>query len=299
MTQEEKHDWFERHRKGELTEAEAAHFTQLLADDAGLLAEFRFFSALAVSLAKPARSTLRGELEAANDRFREAETRRRAFWRRMGFAALACVSLGLLWFLAQKPKPHLVPAPPQAPRETAPAPALETPKPKAPVAALPSVKQKTGSEKPRPRAVGTEFAQSFYANSQPQTLLRAVRITENAPVASATAHLANGRPNEALDALRAADDDDEEAVFLRGHAHFQLKNYAAAAVDFGQLAAGGGFRQSAQWFQLLSLAAQGPGQRAAARQLADKIASEAGHPYSELAQQVLAEFEKGFGDGKK
>ena len=83
------------------------------------------------------------------------------------------------------------------------------------------------------------------------------------------------------------ENDQQEALSLRAHAHFGAKNFVAAARDFSDLEAGGIYRREAQWFGLLSRMAVPGANKAVLKKELEIIRQTANHPYREAAEKLM------------
>lgn len=82
------------------------------------------------------------------------------------------------------------------------------------------------------------------------------------------------------------DDDQQEALSLRAHAHFGAGDFAAASRDFSDLEKGGVYRREAQWFGLLArMAAPGADKNLWMKEL-DSIRQQPVHPYQQQAERL-------------
>lgn len=92
---------------------------------------------------------------------------------------------------------------------------------------------------------------------------------------------------EALKILADSDTLSPVAIYLRGHAHFRLENYAAAATDFRALLHDEGYAADAEWYLLLSLLAQKGTDDAEAKELIKQMRKSGDHPYHPDLQRLL------------
>ena len=78
-------------------------------------------------------------------------------------------------------------------------------------------------------------------------------------------------------------DDAQEALLLRGHAHFGAGDFVAAARDFSDLEQGGIYRREAEWFGWLSRLAMPGADKGLLKSELDAIRQQAKHPYQKDA----------------
>lgn len=82
------------------------------------------------------------------------------------------------------------------------------------------------------------------------------------------------------------DNDRQEALSLRAHAHFGVGNFAVAARDFSELEKGGIYRREAQWFGVLASLASSQKDKAVALKALAAISQDDKHPYQAEARAL-------------
>lgn len=99
-----------------------------------------------------------------------------------------------------------------------------------------------------------------------------------------------------LDLLATLPENDrQEALALRAHAHFGSSHFAAAARDFSELENGGVYRREAQWFGILARLAADPAEEARALSDLETIIQNGKHPYrihAEALKQAILQAKK-------
>jgi hypothetical protein len=82
------------------------------------------------------------------------------------------------------------------------------------------------------------------------------------------------------------ENETQDALSIRAHAHFNAGNYAAASRDFIALEKGGLYRREAEWYGLLARLAMPNADPKAIELELDKIRQQRNHPYAEDAEKL-------------
>ncbi|HMX41625.1 MAG TPA: hypothetical protein PKD78_14910 [Saprospiraceae bacterium] len=88
------------------------------------------------------------------------------------------------------------------------------------------------------------------------------------------------------------ENDTQEALALRAHAHFLAGHFAAAAQDFDALERGGIYRREARWFGILARLAWHPTEKQQALRELESLIQDATHPYQAEAEKLKMRIEK-------
>jgi hypothetical protein len=274
-------DWYElieKYNLGHLPAAQAAQFEAAMQADPALAAavrtqraEWEMQELLAENLL---RAQIRERMAGPPDVPEATDTWRNRLIKYWKYGLPVLLLLGALFFFVFKKSGEQIPAIQQQPEpemqapktEPAPVPENTAPKTSTPVADAkkqPDLRQLamasyrvpegiSGVRGPADNDTLTLAAQAFTARNYGRTLLLLSELPEN---------------------------DLQEALSLRAHAHFGAKNFAAAARDFSELEAGGIYRREAQWFGLLSRMAIPGADRIALKTDLGNILMIADHPY--------------------
>lgn len=219
--------------------------------------------------------------------------------RKYALPALLLCLLGAAVFFMLKNKqdtaPHEpaqnLPAPQNSPEKTpseAQPPSPETqqpetaPKPSAPIAQAP--------KQPVLRTLAL-------ANYRVPDGLSGIRGTDDGDLLSRAAQaFFEKKYTRTLDLLKNLPENDrQEALSLRAHAHFGAAHFAAAAHDFSDLEKGGVYRREAQWFGVLARLAANPTDGAAALRDLEAIVRDSTHPYQRPAEALKRAVSSGTG----
>lgn len=169
------------------------------------------------------------------------------------------------------PTPEI--SPPKTPPEPAPQPPGPAARPQAPMA------QK------RPQPTMRALALASYRVPEGLSGIRGGNDNENLSLAAtAFSEKDYARVLELLADL--PENERQEALSLRAHAHFGAKNFADATRDFSELEKGGVYRREAQWFAALAYLAAYPTDKKKVLEMLGKIKQDSKHPYRTNAEKL-------------
>jgi len=279
------YNWYEnieQYNLGHLSAEQAAQFEAAMQADEGLAAAVRAHRTQWEMQELLAENLLRAEIRqrmAGQTNLPKATTGWTKYWK---YGLPALLLLGALAFfifkksgeqippVQQQPEPEI-----QAPKtEPAPVPENTVPKTQTPVAGA--------KKQPDPR----QLAMANYRVPEGLTGIRGPADNDTLTLA-AQAFTAKNYGRTLLLLSELPENDQQEALSLRAHAHFGAKNYVAAGRDFSALEAGGIYRREAQWFGLLSRMAAPGADKAALKKELEVIRQTANHPYREAAERLM------------
>ena len=286
------HNWYEsieQYNLGHLSAEQAARFEAAMQADEELAAAVRAHRTawemqelLAENLL---RARIRERMAGQPDMPGTADTgwNRLTKYRKYGLPVL--LLLGALAFFVFKKSGEQVPAVRQQPIQEMPAPE-NPPAPAAPANEnpVPQTQKPVAGSKKQPDL--RQLAMAGYRVPEGLSGIRGQDEGDN--LSKATEAFFQKKYRQALGLLEPLPENDrQEALSLRAHAHFGAGDFQAAARDFAELEAGGIYRREAQWFGLLSRMAVPGADIDALKKELEAVRQTANHPYREAAEKLM------------
>jgi len=279
-------DWYElieKYNLGQLPAAQAAQFEAAMQADEGLAAEVRAHRTEWEMQELLAENLLRAEIRQRLTDLPDRATKPNKFakyWKYLLPLLLLLGTTAYFIFLKQyNPTPQ---QPAQEPQEnpvqentpTSPLPENTAPKTQKPIA-----------ETPKQRDMRQLALAAYRA---PDGLSGIRGANDDDALSLATKAFSEKNYRRVLELLEALPEDDrQEALSLRAHAHFNTGNFQSASRDFSELKAGGIYRREAEWFGILSRMAVPGADRAALKTELEQILKNADHPYLNDATALM------------
>jgi hypothetical protein len=276
------YDQIEDYHLGRLTAAESEAFKAALANDPALSAALRESRLMWEAQELLAEQILRAQVRQAFVEQQPPPSARPAFswkWILSIFLLLLLLAGGIFFWQKTPPAP-VVPPP------------VDTPVPNQPPAPVQEDKGKNQAVPPPPIAEVPKSKPSvrqlaMAAYRPPDGLTQTRGTTTSDTLALAYTAFSEKKYAQVVRLLTTLPEDDpQEALSLRAHAHFAATQYAAARRDFKDLETGGVFRREAQWFGLLAYMATSTSDQAVWRKTLQAIKDDLTHPYQPAAESL-------------
>jgi hypothetical protein len=276
------YDQIEDYHLGRLSAAESEAFQSALKDDPALAAALRERRLEWEASELLAEQILRAQVRQAFEEqppSSSPDTKAPALkWVLPAFLLLLLLAGGIFYIWQSTNTPVTVPVTPQS----TPTPVLTPPQddqPQAPVTPSKPIAQAPKAPTARQLAIAAYRSPASLTQTRGNTTSDTLEMAYNA--------FSEKKYAKVLQLLtNLPEDERQEALSLRAHAHFATAQFVAASRDFDDLMAGGIYRREAQWFGLLADMSTPASDPTVWKTTLQSIKNDPAHPYQAAAEAL-------------